>query len=73
MYQLDKSFEQIFLPVDSSRAVLLEDAVCFIINVQKETLYVVAKDLQSETVFFILIEIFQCDDESVNGACTLDW
>ena len=70
---MDEPFEQFFLPADSFRAVLLEDAVCFIINVQKETLYVVAKDLQSETVFFILIEIFQCDDESVNGACTLDW
>ena len=62
MYQLDKSFEQIFLPVDSSRVVLLEDTMCLIVNVQKETLYVVAKDLQSETVFFIFIEIFQCND-----------
>ena len=49
MYQLDKSFEQIFLPVDSSRVVLLEDTMCLIVNVQKETLYVVAKDLQSES------------------------
>ncbi|EDN87582.1 hypothetical protein PARMER_01040 [Parabacteroides merdae ATCC 43184] len=45
MYQLDKSFEQIFLPVDSSRVVLLEDTMCLIVNVQKETLRVVAKDL----------------------------
>ena len=70
MYQLDKSFEQIFLPVDSSRVVLLEDTMCLIVNVQKETLRVAAKDGYSETVFFIFIEVFQCNDESVNGACT---
>ena len=45
VYQLDKSFEQIFLPVDSSRVVLLEDTMCLIVNVQKETLRVAAKDL----------------------------
>ena len=45
MYQLDISFEQIFLPVDSSRVVLLEDTMCLIVNVQKETLRVAAKDL----------------------------
>ena len=70
MYQLDEPFEQFFLPADSFRAVLLEDAMCFIVNVQKKTLYVVTEDLQPETVFFVFIEVFQCNDESVNGACT---
>lgn len=70
VYQLDESFEQLFLPADPFRAVLLEDATRFVVNVQKETLYVVAEDLLAETVLFVLIEVFQCDDKPVDGACT---